>query len=417
MNPEPSREELISAYLDGELPPEKRAEVEKWLAESLPLRQLHDELRALRSSIESLPRHKLERDLAPTVLRRAERTVLGGAAERSVAGKIQPGELVRSWWARGGWRRWAWPAVVAAAALLLLLFDNQQPPAERQIARAPKSESFIGPARDGRISDKDAAKPPPAHKLGEHESDAKSPAVDEIDGYKAREPAAAREEKSARQLGRPTLAKSAQNQMGIRVESPAPAEGLPAGRPQDASNIAGAARGADAKTLPQAAFSLKNNLGPVPQQPPDVVCDVTGEFIRQGTFEKSLEKRKVRWQRSDLSQMPQQSQPANSKSLAARKRQQAAKPQREAPQGALFQYEPLQAGQQVEYSVTATPEQLDEIVIELEADKSGVKKVSSDTPRVQNLRAQRKITETPSPVRFLLQTAPAPGEGEGKPKE
>ncbi|MCH8924438.1 MAG: zf-HC2 domain-containing protein, partial [Planctomycetes bacterium] len=48
-----SREELISAYLDGELSDDERAQVEKWLAESAPLRQFHDELRALRLGMQS----------------------------------------------------------------------------------------------------------------------------------------------------------------------------------------------------------------------------------------------------------------------------------------------------------------------------------------------------------------------------
>jgi anti-sigma factor RsiW len=79
MNLEP-REELISAYLDDELAPQERAEVERMMAEQPALRQLHDELAALRATMQALPRHKLEHDLGPAVLRRAERTVLGGAS-------------------------------------------------------------------------------------------------------------------------------------------------------------------------------------------------------------------------------------------------------------------------------------------------------------------------------------------------
>ena len=77
-----NREELIGAYIDDELSASERAEVEKWLAESPELRQLHDELLAMRSSLQTLPQHQLDRDLAPFVLRQAE-----ALADRVCAGE------------------------------------------------------------------------------------------------------------------------------------------------------------------------------------------------------------------------------------------------------------------------------------------------------------------------------------------
>ena len=74
---------MISAYLDGELSVEERAQVETWLAESPELRQLHDELKTLGASIQALPRHQLTQDLQGAVLRRAEQTVLAGGAARA----------------------------------------------------------------------------------------------------------------------------------------------------------------------------------------------------------------------------------------------------------------------------------------------------------------------------------------------
>ena len=58
------REELLSAYLDGEVTADERARVERWLAESSELRQLRDELVAMRAEIQSLPRQTLGHDLA-----------------------------------------------------------------------------------------------------------------------------------------------------------------------------------------------------------------------------------------------------------------------------------------------------------------------------------------------------------------
>ena len=107
MNDE-SREELISAYIDGELSADERARVERWLAEDPRLRQLHDELRGLGGALRSLPLHKLERDLGPMIVRRAERAVLSGdqdvpeSGQATSGGAISPSTLARKWWARGG---------------------------------------------------------------------------------------------------------------------------------------------------------------------------------------------------------------------------------------------------------------------------------------------------------------------------
>ncbi len=64
---------LISAYLDDELTADERARVEQLLATSTEARQLLDELRALRGTLQSLPQHRLEIDFAQSVLRQAER--------------------------------------------------------------------------------------------------------------------------------------------------------------------------------------------------------------------------------------------------------------------------------------------------------------------------------------------------------
>src|SRR5262249_3764928 len=57
-----SPEDLLNAYLDGELTAEEQAQVEQRLAESADFRQLHDELRAVRTGLESLPTYRLGPD-------------------------------------------------------------------------------------------------------------------------------------------------------------------------------------------------------------------------------------------------------------------------------------------------------------------------------------------------------------------
>ncbi|REJ87201.1 MAG: hypothetical protein DWQ35_21905 [Planctomycetota bacterium] len=130
-----SHDELISAYLDGELSGDELASAEKLIAENAESRQLLDELRSLRSGIESLPRHRLDEDFAGRVLDRAERTMVAGgispaaatspaapvamaAQARDVASSKEPlpefdgrDRIVRMI---------AWPAIAVAAAILIM---------------------------------------------------------------------------------------------------------------------------------------------------------------------------------------------------------------------------------------------------------------------------------------------------------
>ncbi|HTN73889.1 MAG TPA: zf-HC2 domain-containing protein [Pirellulaceae bacterium] len=66
-------DELISAYLDGELTADEQALVEQALATDARLRQMHDDLRALRQSLQTMPRLRLGDDFAQRVLLQAER--------------------------------------------------------------------------------------------------------------------------------------------------------------------------------------------------------------------------------------------------------------------------------------------------------------------------------------------------------
>ncbi len=79
-------DERISSYLDGELSADEQARFEERLAESAELRQLVEELRALRGSLDLLPRYQLEPDFAERVLRRAEQQMLVGGEGGSSGG-------------------------------------------------------------------------------------------------------------------------------------------------------------------------------------------------------------------------------------------------------------------------------------------------------------------------------------------
>src|SRR5689334_3841490 len=98
------REELISAYVDGELTTEERAQVELWLAESAEARQLYEEWLAVRAAMSALPRQSVGRNLSASVLHRAERSVLSGVvkdAGDAAEPTVSLGTRLRTLWNSG----------------------------------------------------------------------------------------------------------------------------------------------------------------------------------------------------------------------------------------------------------------------------------------------------------------------------
>src|SRR5688500_13898316 len=94
---EPFNDELISAYLDGELSPDEQACVEQTLVESAEFRQMFEELRTLRGDLQTLPSHRLPADFSERVLERADRAMLREAqsfvAAGSAANNSKPAEV------------------------------------------------------------------------------------------------------------------------------------------------------------------------------------------------------------------------------------------------------------------------------------------------------------------------------------
>ena len=142
-------DERISAYLDGELSADEQTRFEERLAESAELRQLVEELRALRGSLDLLPRHRLEADFADHVLRRAEREVLTAGDGASGSGPTEGvGHAVRAAvspehaarpatgesrnWKRRALRPLIYSAIAIAAAVLIMVFN---PPRDKDVAQ------------------------------------------------------------------------------------------------------------------------------------------------------------------------------------------------------------------------------------------------------------------------------------------
>ncbi len=135
-------DELLSAYLDGEVTAEEQAKIEELLAAQPQVRQLLDELRALSVSLQSLPPARLEADLSERVIRAAQRQILtGGDVAAESTGPA--GSLWTRLRKRLTGRAMFWPAVAAALALWIVLTDLGRvgdPLNHREIVHAPVPE-------------------------------------------------------------------------------------------------------------------------------------------------------------------------------------------------------------------------------------------------------------------------------------
>ena len=83
-------DELLSAYLDGELSADERAAVEARLATDPAAQQLLHELRSVSQSVQALPTESLGRDLSEEIIRRAREAApdAGRRADRKIRCRI-----------------------------------------------------------------------------------------------------------------------------------------------------------------------------------------------------------------------------------------------------------------------------------------------------------------------------------------
>jgi anti-sigma factor RsiW len=254
------QEEMISAYLDGELAPDERAQVEQWLGDSADLRQFRDDLLSLRASLRRLPTHKAARDFSASI----QQGAITGTQDNAGAedARIEPVSL-RSLWAQGaGWRRLAWPAIAIAAALLIMLFDStrEEP---RQVAHAPQGEMAIKQQPAAPQQKRDQALD--REQLGQAgENDSFAPQSADL---------------AVRQTARPAA---------IPGETPVPAAGAAADMPQPPSDA------------PASARSFGKARQDAAQQPDTIVFEVPPDYFSARSFEKLLERRKLHWNRVPL---------------------------------------------------------------------------------------------------------------------
>jgi hypothetical protein len=148
-------DELLSGYLDDELAPEERAQVEARLASDSDARKLLDELRVVSDVVKSAPPVTLGDDIHEDVLRRAERAMLvssagepalaggGAAVQKRAASQLSIGRSTRGW---------LWAGMAIAAALMLMVFQTE-PGQDDELPREVAMQSDEPPAAARPVSD------------------------------------------------------------------------------------------------------------------------------------------------------------------------------------------------------------------------------------------------------------------------
>lgn len=211
-------DELISAYLDGELAPEQQRRVEEQLMDSAEHRRQFEELKALRRGLQSLPQAALDDQFAQRVLRRAERELLAGAeasehdestVDEAKAAAVSGRPLIerrRSGNERGSMRGLIWSIAALAAAVALIVFGplftderqrnvareepdgvDQQESREAQIGAPPNIAAPFDPQAAEKSSVSDNAVAPANRRAAEHQTEARS-----LKAEKARQETSAR---------------------------------------------------------------------------------------------------------------------------------------------------------------------------------------------------------------------------------
>ena len=141
-------DELLSAYLDDELPPDERARVDARLAADPAARLTLEQLRAASQAVQSLPHETVGEDLRESILRRAEAAMLtsnGGApagSSASTADEVVSLPLPRI--TIGQTRRgWVWAGLALAAGLLIMVLQPGDEPGGElgQVAASKRTES------------------------------------------------------------------------------------------------------------------------------------------------------------------------------------------------------------------------------------------------------------------------------------
>ena len=170
------REELISAYLDGELNTEETDRAERWIADDPQAKKLFEELKVIRDAIHQLPRYQLKSDLTsgvldqiidqPVVSESQRPEVMSSAAYLDSSQNFEMASIQLNDFdadskrvtqtpatastaietARSGQRRIVlWPALAIAVAVLLMIFSrSDRLQKDRAISRLNSAANMEG---------------------------------------------------------------------------------------------------------------------------------------------------------------------------------------------------------------------------------------------------------------------------------
>lgn len=331
--------ELFSAYLDGELTADEQASVERLLASSPAARQLMDELRALSSTLQSMPTYALEEDLTSAVLRAAERRVLGQKADGD-----DPTELPRIDIDAGGhpniesapspWkgigrrlltpRNLLWPGIAVAVALMIMFSERgangpantggevamRQSPSDVEVDReipALQAAKEENPEKTDALSSRDAT--------ADEEMDRKPQGLVVSKGDRI---AAVKKPKDLRAAGsafrelpkgghaheaplgadhpaKPAMAPPAESML-VQDAPAAPGRRAGGGGAGSGGRVAATENSLQVDAVPAEQDQAAQQQRLFMQGTTVVVCDVSPEAVRSRTFEKLLARHKIAWE-------------------------------------------------------------------------------------------------------------------------
>ena len=139
-------EELISAYLDGEVTADEQARAERLLAEDESFRQLHDDLVAMRSGMQKMPTLTLGPDFKDAVLAAAvEAKTRGSDGQPSATNATPPVDTDAPTPAisdKANWHRILYPLAAIAAVLLVAMMTITFTMNDRKLALAPQAAHY-----------------------------------------------------------------------------------------------------------------------------------------------------------------------------------------------------------------------------------------------------------------------------------
>src|SRR4051812_46114158 len=129
-------DELLSAYLDGELSASERAAVEARLATDPPAQQLLHELRSVSQSVQALPTESLGRDLSEEIIRRAREAAptmgrIAAAKSNAVSSSPHSSDSIPKIRIFNSKRAWMWASLALAAGLLVMIVQRGDEPANK----------------------------------------------------------------------------------------------------------------------------------------------------------------------------------------------------------------------------------------------------------------------------------------------